>query len=303
MAVDGPYDGDPADDAIPPEQVADRLARSRLDAAADNMVTPLDRESSYHELRKRDSTEIRHGADAPTTTPEGAWNWKGLELDPQTNRLADQAIAARREAEGRDDAGNYAEAGITPAMRRIEAELEHGTLVPDTERFALKSPDRFKEKLAKAITLEPDSAPAELATRIHDGIRYTFTFDEGSYSEGVRQAERSLAAQGFEMIGRKPSWQSQEYKGINTQWHDGRSGQLFEVQFHTPTSWEAKQRTHDAYEMTESPATPPEERTRLRAYQRKVMESVHIPAGALEFTRYKAEGRQLCLRLRGTTRS
>ena len=25
-------------------------------------------------------------------------------------------------------------------MRRIEAELEHGTLVPDTEKLALKSP-------------------------------------------------------------------------------------------------------------------------------------------------------------------
>ena len=36
-------------------------------------------------------------------------------------------------------------------MRRIEAELKHGCLVPDTENFALKSPDRFKEKLAKMI--------------------------------------------------------------------------------------------------------------------------------------------------------
>ena len=42
-------------------------------------------------------------------------------------------------------------------MRRVEAELEHGTLVPDTEKFALKSPDRFKEKLAKMISVEPES--------------------------------------------------------------------------------------------------------------------------------------------------
>ncbi len=39
-------------------------------------------------------------------------------------------------------------------MRRIEAVLEHGQLVPDTEKFALKSPDRFKEKLASLIADE-----------------------------------------------------------------------------------------------------------------------------------------------------
>ena len=42
-----------------------------------------------------------------------------------------------------------AEHGLTPAMRRIEAELDHGELVAETEEFALKSADRFKEKLAE----------------------------------------------------------------------------------------------------------------------------------------------------------
>ena len=38
-------------------------------------------------------------------------------------------------------------------MRRIEAQLEHGELVPDTEKFALKGADRFKLKLAERINL------------------------------------------------------------------------------------------------------------------------------------------------------
>jgi hypothetical protein len=295
MAVDGPYDGEIADDAV--HGLPERVRRPELkghhvgDGSADTLTRPIDREEYYRGLRTREQSEPCAGIDRAEATADGGWKWKGLELDPAANRIADQAIAARREAEGRDDAGNYGEAGITPAMRRIEAELEHGTLVPDTERFALKSPDRFKEKLAKALGAEPDTSPADLASTVHDGIRYTFTFDERHYSDGVRQAERELGAGGFELTGRKPNWRGTEYKGINSQWCDSHSGQLFEVQFHTPESWDAKQRTHDAYERIECPSTSPQERSRLGKFQREVVAAVRTPPGALEFESYKAEGR------------
>ena len=38
-------------------------------------------------------------------------------------------------------------------MRRIEDQLEHGELVPETEKYALKSLDRFQEKLAAMIAM------------------------------------------------------------------------------------------------------------------------------------------------------
>ena len=37
--------------------------------------------------------------DAPRTTPEGAWEWKGLRLEPDANRVADRELSARRSAE------------------------------------------------------------------------------------------------------------------------------------------------------------------------------------------------------------
>ena len=44
------------------------------------------------------------------------------------------------------------------------------------------------------------------------------------------------------------SWGNLEYKGINTRWVT-QEGQRFEVQFHTPESFHAKQNiTHEAYE-------------------------------------------------------
>lgn len=57
-------------------------------------------------------------------------------------------------------------------MRRVEAELEHGRLAGCPE-FALKSKDRFKEKLAKEIQRNPDEESEKLAASIHDAVRYT----------------------------------------------------------------------------------------------------------------------------------
>ncbi len=120
-----------------------------------------DREECYRDLRAYDQAPGRRPTggrpDEPGIAGDGRWKWKGLELGPEANRVADEGLAVRQAAEGRDAEGNYGAGGLTPGMRRIEAELEHGTLVPDTEKFALKSPDRFKEKLAKMISLDPES--------------------------------------------------------------------------------------------------------------------------------------------------
>jgi hypothetical protein len=172
-------------------------------------------------------------------------------------------------------------------MRRVEARLEHGTLVPDTEKFALKSPDRFKEKLAKMISIEPDRSPSDLSKEIHDGIRYTFLFESEHYSAGVEATRSELGRNDYILIGFKPGWAGEEYKGINSQWKHAPSGQLFEVQFHTADSWEAKQKTHDAYERIESPEAATAERSRLRDYQREISARVAVPPGALEFSPYK----------------
>lgn len=291
MAVDGPHDDYAADYVVRGTEAGDsRGSSAQREVAAEER----DRFACYDELRARDVGEQRDHPDGAERTADGGWRWKGFELEPEANRIADAAIAARRQAEGRDPEGNYAETGITPVMRRIEAELEHGSLVPDTEKFALKSPDRFKEKLAKQIALEPDTPAENLAARIHDGIRYTFTFRAQWYSDGTRQAEGLLADQGCELVARKPNWKGDEYRGINTQWRDTSSGQLFEVQFHTSESWDAKQRTHDAYEKIECPTTTPAERVRLREFQREIVTMVPIPPGALEFVEYRVQRGQRC---------
>src|SRR5579875_2272029 len=144
-------------------------------------------------------------------------------------RLTHAALSACRAAEGRTALGGYGQGGLTPAMRRIEAQLEHGRLVPGTEESALKSADRFSRKLADRIALQPDTPPGELADRIHDGVRYAFIFENMYYTVGIWQLADLLRRSGYELMVRKPMWHSEVCKGVTSQWRDPDSGARFEV--------------------------------------------------------------------------
>jgi hypothetical protein len=229
------------------------------------------------------------GDDAPRIHPDGTWEWKGYTLTPAESRCADLALARCRDAEGRNADGSYGEDGLTPAMRRIEAQLEHGKLAPDTEKYALKSPDRFKEKLAKMIEAEPDKSAEELATEIHDGVRYTFIFDEARYLNSYWAAEHILESEDFGLEVRRNMWTESEYKGVNSRWRDPLSGLPFEIQFHTESSWLAKQGTHPAYARIADLRTPADERERLHDYQRAVSTRVLEPPRVKEVSDYRKE--------------
>jgi hypothetical protein len=249
-----------------------------------------DREENYQDLHAHHrasgcSPEVASPGDVELSG-DGRWTWKGLELDRGANLVADEQLARRRQAEGRDNEGGYGDAGITPAMRRIEAELEHGCLVPDTENYALKSPDRFKEKLAKLIDRYPDQPGDKLASAIHDGIRYTLVFPAEEYAAGVADAVQRLKDAGYELRVRKPSWDADDYRGVNSRWSDSEHKVLFEVQFHTPESWEAKQRTHDIYEKLCDTRITPAEHRQLEEQQRRIVAEIPLPPSAGNITYY-----------------
>ena len=91
--------------------------------------------------------------------------------------------------------GSYGHSGLTPAMRRLEAQLEHGQLLRDTESYALKPPDLFKERLADLILRHPDKSADELADEVHDGIRYACIVDTEHYADATLQAAHATAAE------------------------------------------------------------------------------------------------------------
>ena len=254
---------------------------------------PLD--LSKYELPLPDEDDFAAEPDAPAeeqafVRPDGSWSWKDCHLTPEESRAADLGLAERHDAEGRDADGNYGDRGLTPAMRRVEAQLDCGALVEGTERYALKEPDRFKEKLFELIRDEPDKSVEQHVDEIHDGIRYTFVSDGDDYVRTVNQATDILKASGFELGVRKNEWSNDEYKGVNTRWRDHESGCRFEIQFHTHESWQVKQATHNAYSQIHDTRTPTDERERLRAYQREISSSLVLPAEWESITNYRKEG-------------
>jgi hypothetical protein len=193
--------------------------------------------------------------------------------------------------EGRDTEGRYSDQGLTPMMRRIEAQLDHGRLIPDTERFALKDPDRYKEKFAKLLSDEPGANLSDIAAKINDGVRYTYTFEDKYYASGIQQLCRVLTDAGLELYEHKNAWadESKEYQGVNSSWMDPQWGKLFEVQMHTPDSWNSKQESHWAYEIAGAPSSSPGDRAAALIEQAQIFSGVPIPPEVQAIPSYRRE--------------
>ncbi len=215
----------------------------------------------------------------------------GRRLTREQEKIAGEALEKYRAADGRNMFGGYGESGLTPAMRRVEAYLPHGRLAPDSEENSLKSPERYQEKLARMIERNPGIAARELADEIYDAARYTFLFEPQDYTDGTWLVHRRLKAQGFELEARRNLWENHEVKGIKTRWRDPAHDLAFEVQFHTPSSWEVLQRTHEAYLRITDPRTPPAERVQLRARQAAEAAASRAPVRCAEIGDFRADTR------------
>jgi hypothetical protein len=234
--------------------------------------------------------ERSHVSEEPRTGPDGSWAWNGRHLTPEQRLIAENALSRYRVAEGRNVFGSYGHSGLTPAMRRVEAQLERGQLLPDTEDRALKSPDLFKERLADLIARHPDKSAEELSHEVHDGIRYAFIFETEQYAEGTLQVHSRLKGHGFELEARWNGWESREYKGINSRWRDPAHDLVFEVQFHTASSWDVWQQAHASYQQIIDPRTSPAERMRLRAVHAEKSAVISVPPGCTAIPDFRKEG-------------
>ena len=264
-----------------PDYQPDLPRASEADDTGDASADDIDNYSSP-------ATDDGSDRESPPADQEGLGDLDSKEREERRlSEITDQAVEKCRKAEGRDADGNYGEQGLTPAMHRIESELEHSHLADQTEKYALKEPARFKEKLAERIERFSNADPNDVAAEIHDGVRYTFILEFDHYTDSVGLAQSKLADAGYDQIETKPGWHREEYKGVNSQWRDPASGVRFEVQFHTSESWRAKQTTHEAYETIRSNKASVEETESLRSYQREVSATVRVPPGALDIPAYK----------------
>jgi hypothetical protein len=169
-------------------------------------------------------------------------------------------------------------------MRRIEAEDPERHLAGLDHR--LKGKDRLSEKVEFDVQKKGRTVDQAVAN-VKDAIRYTFAYNEEQYTAGVLADCARLENAGFGRFDRRNSWEHEEYKGINSRWRIPGSTVLFEVQFHTHASLEAKEETHSAYERIRSLSHDDEEVALLHAYQREVTSKIPIPPRAVDIPDYR----------------
>ncbi len=173
---------------------------------------------------------------------------------------------------------------VTPVMRRIES-ADPGRHLAGLEN-RLKSKERLTEKVENWVSAQPDLQPADAFRLVKDTIRYTFVYDASNYTASVYADCDRLESSGFEPLDRRNSWEADQYKGINGRWREQSSRSVFEIQFHTQESLDAKEATHGAYERIRDPETSSEQVRQLKDYQRQVCAKVPIPPGAAEVPDY-----------------
>lgn len=222
--------------------------------------------------------------DEPTRqADDGTWRGQGgRTLDAGQNDEVDRGYARIRE---------IGERRIIPGVLSVEAG-DDGRHLAGFDR-CFKGIDRLKEKIADRIRSKGLSSE-EALSRIPDVVRFTYEYDESTYASGVPRDVRSLEASGFVQLERRNTWDDDQYKGINSRWREQESGVMFEVQFHTYASREAKELTHKAYERLRSiTARTPEadrETAELKEFQRRVNSMIPIPPGVADIDDYPPGG-------------
>lgn len=262
---------DRLDEGDAPPLTHDRGDRSIADPPHEThepALTPETRDPKtyYAELRKAVAAEY-----ARTREPD-AWCGASGGLNPEANAEVNRGCERIRK---------NGETVIFPGMRGIEAEDLDRCLIGLEHCF--KGQDRIKEKVAAELEARPGLTVEQAMASVPDAVRFTFCYDDEHYAAGVRADLARLASRGFELVKPlKNSWDSDQYKGINSQWRDPATRLRFEVQFHTQTSFEAKQLSHAAYERIRDPRTPDTELSELKDFQRRICAQIAVPPGAAE---------------------
>jgi YD repeat-containing protein len=192
------------------------------------------------------------------------------------------ALARRLERNGSSRAPYTAEEAAArqqlAAMAKIEPQvtktLSQVAEANNGEMIGLEYRLKSVESLARKLTDQP-------GIPVNDALRYTMSFDEASFTAGTKAAMSAMQEQGYQLtVLRNTFKDGQPYKGINTTYLTPE-GEMFELQFHTPTSFKMKDViNHPLYEQQRVlPRTDPAW-TDLRNQMIENSASVPIPPAA-----------------------
>ena len=259
-------------------------------APQDPSKPPIDKPERDLETTRNYWTEVPHFLSLWERIAE-KWHEKWhMDSDYAVDRR-DYDVSPERRAKAAEAVAKIppAELSVSDTVRNVERQTPSPGWLAGFD-CRLKGHDRLMEKALESLEAQPDATPEEVVKHIPDAIRYTFCFKKDDYSTGFWDVKNRFESAGYEMYYSRNSWLDAEYKGINTRWVTPE-GQRFEVQFHSPESFDAKHEvTHKAYERLRDPKTTRAEREDLQEFQREVSSWIPIPRRVSEIPNYKKEG-------------
>ena len=147
----------------------------------------------------------------------------------------------------------------------------------------LKTKSSTLRKLKKMHHDAPELPLEKL--KLSDALRYTIEVSdqpEGHYVKTVHTILKDLETQGYKILKVKNYWpKGDNYSGVNTVLANAE-GFEWELQFHTPGSYQESKQSHGKYEKLRAIGTPLEERQKLFKSMAQPWETVVIPKGVLE---------------------
>ena len=167
-----------------------------------------------------------------------------------------------------------AEKNVTPDLKKLAD--ANGAKMEGLD-YRLKTKESLTRKIANDAR-ENNATPTEAAQNINDTLRYTMVLDKKSLATGANGVMKSLEDAGYTKIQVKNTFKpGAVYKGVNTTF-ESPQGQKFELQFHTPESFDMKQNvTHGLYEKARLSETSPAEKAALVKQMRALSDSVPQP--------------------------
>lgn len=169
-----------------------------------------------------------------------------------------------------------------PAVTQALQEFENGQAKLVGLEHRLKSEESFARKVISLADDEEISLEAAAAS-IYDALRYTICIEPEVYVSKATELLKGLEAKGYAVNQFSNRWDGEEYKGLNTKLATP-SGYVFELQIHTPQSYEVKEATHKYYETARRDNATAEEVEEANRMQREMTAAVVVPEGAVEFT-------------------
>lgn len=144
---------------------------------------------------------------------------------------------------------------------------------------------------SEVYDLTVDGAPEFFANGIlvHNCLRYTIAFPEPDWGNSVQKALWELQSKGYKINAEESTWQTGDpYSGLHYDMQAPGSDIVFELQFHTTSSYDLKNKVlHQMYEEFRDPSVPLKRRQDLYDQMSKYWDQIPIPANALDFPNQK----------------